>query len=387
MKKQLLFIIDTLQCGGAEKSLISLLPLIDYNKYDVDLIIFKCGGVFEKFVPSQVKIIDHRMEYRKNTIWKKVLNKAVDAYLSPQMRFNKKKHNIEILWKKARWIYGKFPKQYDVAIAYQQGLPTFFLADRVEAKKKIAWINADLYDAGYDMDYCRQFYERMNYVVAVSPRLLNLLAERSPWIKTKLCCIYDIVNPDLINRMSGEAIDEMPKIEGVVRLVTAGRLATPKNHLLAVEAARILRDKGLRFQWFFVGEGETRSQIEKSILNYGLQDNVVLLGFRDNPYPYISQADIYVQTSSHEGFCLTIAEAKILHKPLVSTNFDVVKDQIIDRENGLIAEMTPQSVAEKILEMLHDESLRNHIVQNLDQEKNRTAVTEVEKFNAMLAAD
>ena len=382
--KKLLFIIDTLGCGGAEKSLVSLLPLIDFDKYDVDLLLFRRGGVFEKFVPSQVHIIDYGTEYHRNTLWKRALSKVVNAYLSPQMRLNKWRHNIEILWREARWSYGKFPVKYDVAVAYQQGLPTFFLADKVDAKKKIAWINADLYDAGYDMDYCRRFYERMDHVVAVSPKLQLLLSQRSPWIKEKLFCIYDIVNPDLIREMAQSQVSDFIKNENEVRLVTVGRLAKPKNHLLAIEAARVLRDRGLYFRWYFVGEGETRAEIEKRLLDYGLQDAVVLLGFKDNPYPYISQADVYVQTSSHEGFCLTLSEARILCRPIVTTNFDVVKDQIADRQNGLIAEMTPQSVADKIMELLKDEALKSQIIQNLELEHNLTAVTEVEKFYALI---
>ena len=108
-----------------------------------------------------------------------------------------------------------------------------------------------------------------------------------------------------------------------------------------------------------------------------------MLGFKDNPYPYMAKADIYVQTSSFEGFGLTVAEAKILHRPVVSTNFDVVYDQITDCENGLITEMTPESVASKIMELLQNEELRRHIVSNLEQETNTTSITEVEKFHAL----
>ncbi len=115
-----------------------------------------------------------------------------------------------------------------------------------------------------------------------------------------------------------------------------------------------------------------------------MQNNVILLGLKENPYPYMSKADVYVQASSFEGFGMTIAEAKILLRPVVSTNFDVVYDQITDRENGLIAEMTPENVASKILELIQNKELRSHIVSNLEQETNTTSVTEVEKFHALI---
>ena len=166
--------------------------------------------------------------------------------------------------------------------------------------------------------------------------------------------------------------------------MTVGRLTRPKNHLLAIETARVLRDKGMAFKWFFVGEGEMRPTIEERIKEMGLGQNVFLLGLKENPYPYMFNADIYVQTSTFEGFGMTIAEAKILHRPIVSTNFDIVHDQISDHQNGLIAEMTPESVANCIMELLQNEELRRHIVSNLEQETNTTSITEVEKFHALI---
>jgi glycosyltransferase involved in cell wall biosynthesis len=279
------------------------------------------------------------------------------------------------------------PGQYDVAIAYQQGVPTFFIATKVNAKKKLAWINADIFAAGYDMDYCRQFYDKMDHIIAVSERLREKLSKKTPWMKDKLQCIYDIINPSLIQQFAGAPHDGMDACDGeITSIVTVGRLAKPKNHSLAVKAARILKDKGVNFKWYFVGEGEMRASIEEEISMLGLERQVQLLGFKENPYPYMAMADVYVQTSSFEGFGLTIAEAKILQRPVVSTNFDVVHDQITDRQNGLIAEMTPESVADKIMELLHDETLRQRIIHNLTKEANLTSTTEIQKFNSLIGA-
>lgn len=385
MKKKLLFVIDKLACGGAEKSLISLLQMIDYNCYDVDLMIVKRGGVFEKYVPDKVHILDYVATYIKDTFLKIVWDKMVDAYLSPQMRLNNKRHHAEILWRKASWHYPKLQGSYDVAIAYQQGFPTFFLADRIDAKKKMAWVNVDVYAAGYDMNYCRQFYEQMDHVVAVSSELQKMMTIKSPWLKDKLSCIYDIVNQDLIRQMASEQVNDLPFInEDEITIVTVGRLAIPKNYPLAVDTAHVLKQRGVKFKWLFVGEGECRTSIEKMITDYDLQQEVFLLGLKENPYPYMSLADVYVQTSSFEGFGLTIAEAKILHKPVVSTDFDVVYNQVQDRQNGLIVSMTPESVADGITELLNNPELRSTIVSNLKNENNLTFETEIQKFNSLV---
>ena len=297
---------------------------------------------------------------------------------------NRKRNGAEIQWKSAHCDYKPLENNYDVAIAYQQGVPTFFLATKVKARKKIAWINADLYNLHFDMNYCRQFYERMDTVVTVSETLKEKFSEKSPWLSTKLTCIYDIIYENLIRRMSQELIDDMSPVDGEFSIVKVGRLSLPKNHLLAVDAARILKDYGRIFKWYFVGEGETRPTIERRIKEYGLDEQVVLLGLKDNPYPYMAKADIYVQTSSHEGFCLTLAEARILGRPIVTTNFDIVYDQITDGENGLISEMTPDSVAGSIMKLMDDGVLRDRLIANLSNETNNTAVSEIEKFYSLV---
>lgn len=382
MKKQILFVIDSLGSGGAEKSLISLLPLVDYTRYDVDLVIFDRGGVYEKYVPREVNIIDYRL-YEKN-LWGQIKKVLCHALLSPQLRLNKKRHGAEIHWRTMYRFYHDFPGEYDAAIAYQQGVPTFFVATKVNAKKKLAWINADIFAAGYDLEYCRQFYEQMDSIIAVSKKLENLLCAKTPWMMDRLNCVYDIINPDVIVSLAKKTVQDMTISRGEMAIVTVGRLTRPKNYLLAVNAARILKDKGLKFKWYFVGEGEMRRAIEMQIHENGLQNEVILLGFKENPYPYMAKADVYVQTSTFEGFGLTIAEAKILHRPVVSTDFDIVHDQITDGQNGLIAEMTPESVAEKILKLLHDDSLRSKIIKNLEKEENTTSSTEIQKFNQLI---
>ena len=384
MKKRVLFLIDSLTCGGAEKSLISLLPLLDYSQVDVDLLMFKRGGVFEKYVPQQVRVISHRL-YGSGFV-DQLSQRLHQMCFSWNLRFGKKRHGAETHWRAMHQAVMPLEGQYDVAIAYQQGMPTFFLATKVNAVKKVAWINADVLAAGYDMDYCKQFYDKMDAVVAVSQKLFDLLSVRASWMQDKLHCVYDIINPEVVRTLAQEQVTDMNPVGDALSIVTVGRLTKPKNHLLALDAAHILKDNGLDFVWYFVGEGEMRTAIEQRIADLGLADNVILLGLKENPYPYMAKADVYVQTSAFEGFGMTIAEAKMLHRPVVSTNFDVIHDQIVDHQNGLIADMTPQSVAEKILELIADEELRGSISKSLANETYSTVITEPAKVMRLITA-
>jgi glycosyltransferase involved in cell wall biosynthesis len=376
-KRKVLFIIDSLTCGGAEKSLISLLPLLDYSKVQIDLMLVERGGVFEQYIPTDVNVVDFP---RSQTLFFRVTQLCFSILLKVLRR----RHGAEVRWLTMNKAYDNLKEEYDVAVAYQQGFPTYYVAEKVQAKRKYAWVNADLSKAGYNEQYNHQFYHVYDKVVPVSDILCDMLRGTGYVDSTKLYTVYDILNVDLIWKMSREPLEGSSRHE--VTIVTTGRLAPPKNHILAVETAAILKKKGIDFVWYFVGEGSERIRIERLIQQYALEEQVRLVGMKPNPYPYMAMADVYVQTSSFEGFGLTINEARILHKPVVSTNFPVVYNQIKDGENGLIAEMNPESVAEKILMLINDNALRERIIDATKREVNTTSVTEPQKVMDLLLA-
>ena len=379
MKKKVLFFIESLQCGGAEKSLISLLPILDYTRMDVELMLMKRRGIFEQYVPEHVQIFDFKQQVHP------LLFLLYKTIFSLRLRWNRlignKEHGAETRWKTMHRAYTPLKKHYDVAIAYQQGFPTYYIIDKVFADKKCTWINADITQVGYKAPFNRPFYEKADVIVPVSELLNDILSASGYVPKEKLLPIYDIVNPALIRSMAQEQPTTLLN-DGLI-IMTVGRMVHLKGHDLAIEAARILRDRGLSYTWYLIGDGEERTHIENLIKNYNL-DNVKLLGEQANPYPYMNACDIYVQTSRFEGFGLTIAEAKILHKPVVSTNFPVVHDQITNGVNGLIADKNPHSMAEQILRLTSDPELRESIVRHLKQEQNTTAEKESVKVNKLI---
>ena len=377
---QVLFFIESLQCGGAEKSLISLLPLLDYSKMDVDLLLLKRGGIFEQYVPENIRVIDFRQQVHP------LLLRFYQALFSLRLRWNRligrKEHGAETRWKTMRHAYTPLAKHYDVAIAYQQGFPTYYLAEKVNAGKKIAWANVDLNKAGYCAQYNRPFYDKYDKVVAVSANLQQMLADDGFASSGKITVVQDILNVALIREMATQS--DFSKHPSGLTLVTVGRMVYQKGYDIAVEAADILRNQGLYFHWYFVGDGAMRETIEKLIRERHLNNHITLLGEQANPYPYMVAADIYVQTSRFEGFGITLAEARILGKSVISTNFPVVYNQIVDGENGLIAYMTPDSIAEKIILLTRDTRLREQLFHNISLERNNTAEVESAKVNQLI---
>ena len=122
--------------------------------------------------------------------------------------------------------------------------PTFFLAEKVRANKKLAWINVNIFADGYDIEYCNRFYQKMDRVIAVSNELYSLLGKELPWMKDRLRCVYDIINQDVIRDMAKLASKEIDCNKSTIKLVTVGRLVDQKNYLLACESAKILADRG-----------------------------------------------------------------------------------------------------------------------------------------------
>lgn len=383
MKKRVLFIIDSLTCGGAEKSLVSLLPLLNQEKYELSLWTRSPGGAFASLVPKHVHIIN-QPEY---TIFEHLKFKLGGILYSIMFRWNKfigkNEHASETLWECQGWAMKVPEGNWDVVVAYQQGIPTYLVATKMSGCKRLAWINANIFNASYNPTFNAKMYERMDRMCSVSEELHQILLQRYPQLSSKFTTIYDILNPKIIRRQAEEAIPEQD-YNAKPCILTVGRLVPPKNHALAVEAAKVLRDRGVDFCWFFIGEGSERDNIEELIKKYRLEHYVVLLGLRTNPYAYMKRCDVYVQSSAFEGFGLTIAEAKILGKPVVSTNFDVVHDQLRHLRNGWISEMNPEALADGIMHLLNDHSLRKAIVSEVEKEENMTYITEVGKIEQLL---
>lgn len=390
MEKKVLFIIDSLTCGGAEKSLVSLLPLLDREKYELHLWMLSRGGEFESLLPADV-IVEHGPRRSKMGKLKSFLGQVMFSFM---LRFNRcighKEHPAETLWKSKGWAMTGIPGEWDVAIAYQQGLPTYLVANKVKAKHKLAWINVDIFKAGYNVVFNLRHLNKMDHVIAVSQTLSSMIAKHMTTIAPKLVTILDVLNPQLITTLADAEIPpDLPNHDmgSCPLLVTVARVSPQKNYLLAVETASALRAKGIDFHWIFVGDGPDMLKVKSRIDELKLNDIVIPLGVRTNPYPYMKACDVYVQTSSFEGFGLTVGEAKILHKPIVSTNFTVVTNQLTDGKNGLIAEMNPESLSTAIIKMLKDPHLRQCVVENLKTEYNQTSVTEVKKVEQLLDED
>lgn len=378
-KKKLLFVIESLTLGGAEKSLVTLLNLFDYSKYDVDLLLFSQGGEFQQLLPEEVKLLPVPDQFEYASIaWKRPFKKlAHPLRMASQIGYSvllrmKRRNHIEkavLFWKTSHRRFGRLAARYDAAIAYAQGVPTFFVADKVEADQKLAWVNATYRPTGAYKAFIGRKYDAYDFVNCVSTaieedyqKVFGIDAERT-------VCIMDILDVGFALKMSEIRNDASAEMNGDgVKILTVGRICKMKRYDLAADAAKLLKERGVRFTWYVIGDGALRGEIEKRIAENGIGGQFLLLGSRRNPYPYFKRCDLYVQTSDFEGFGITVSEAKMFRKPIVSTDFPAVGAQLENEYDGLIVNIDARSIADGIERMIEDKDLRDRCISNIGRE-------------------
>lgn len=393
MKKKLLFIMNNLNCGGAEKSLLSLLQTVDYSSYDVDLYLFKHEGIFLNKLPAQVNVLEEPPLYRyfdmsmKNAVLdclrKGRVVLALSRILAGYIFYTEKNpaRREQRVWKYLSQALSAIPVNYDAAIGYLEKNPVYFGIEKVRAAKKLGYIHNDYdklqMDPGLDMKY----FEQLDHLVTVSDKCGEVLERRFPQFKSKVEVIHNIVSPALIRQMAEESTEVFQQNSKTI--VSIGRLNYQKGFEMAIQACKSLIDRGYDIKWYVIGEGEDRTKLEQQIEQEQLQNHFYLIGLKENPYPYIKEADIYVQPSRFEGKSIAIDEAKILNKPIVVTNFSTAKDQIVHMQNGIIVDMNAAALAEGIVQVMENDQLRSDLVEQLAKEDLGTE-SEIEKLYALI---
>lgn len=283
-----------------------------------------------------------------------------------------------------RWKYfykkviKKLDKEYDVAVSYISGEQTYYLVDKVNAKRKITWIHNDYRAAHHPKKYDEPYFNKLDSIVTISNQCLKILNEEFPLLKNKCYCIANITSSSIIKEKAEEFYPIEYGYKGW-KLLSIGRLSEQKGFDFAISAARILKGKKINFKWFIIGNGKLKKKLQKQIDDNDVSDCIELIGARENPYPYIKNCDVFIQTSRYEGKSVVIDECKMLARPMILTNYPTVKDQISNENEALIAEMNPDGIAEKIELLLENRMLRNKM-ENYLQQNEYGNQGEIEKY-------
>lgn len=379
MKKKILITSFDLAIGGVERSLIGLLNHIDYDRYDVDLLLFRHEGEFLPLLPSGPNLLP---EIPKYSTFRKSIGQIVKEGHFPigaarlMAKYAGLFHGkmkkvaepgylaIQYGWEFTSPFLPMFEREYDVAIGFLW--PHHFIGEKIKAKKRIGWIHTDYSNIYVNKQMEIRMWNKLDRIVAVSEDCSKIFLKLFPEMSEKTSVIENILSPELIQEQAKAFVpEEMKNKTDKTLLVTVGRLSHAKGLDLAIKACKQLVDSGFDVQWFVVGYGPLENELKELIIELGMQNHFYLLGKKVNPYPYINQCDIYVQPSRYEGKAVTIREAQILKKPVVMTDFPTAKSQAQDGVDALITRQAPEEIAGGIQRLIVDTTLRNQLVSKI----------------------
>ncbi len=374
--KNILFVLESLNLGGAETGLVNFLNNLDYNKYNVDLILFTKENFFINYVPKQVNVII--LDRPKLTIVDKIKHRIFRYFRS------NKYHSAQIFWSIIENKFSVFDKKYDIAHAHNQGFVTYYVSKYINANKKFAWINIDYQMVKYNIQFDYPFYKQYNKVIAISDEVERGFLEEVNKINGKIDTTIIKLFAD--ETLLQKRIEEKPSIQfdkSKINIVTTCRLSKQKGLHLAIESCKKLLDKGHLIHWYVVGEGSERKFLENLIAQYNITNHFTLIGKTLNPFPYMNQCDIYVQTSLFEGWGLTLIEAVLLKKLVVTTNFPTAFNIVENNKTGLICEMNSDSIVENIEKYLTNISFKESVITNLNARKNTDKIESLQNLEAI----
>lgn len=395
MKKKILIFSHALELGGAERSLIGLLNAIDPAVCDVDLFLMRHEGELMSMIPSYVHLLPQISAYTvlarpmKDTLKEghflltaaRLAGKFCAKYYEKKHRFTDSGVSLEYSHKFTCPFMPKVQPgtEYDLAISFLT--PHYFVAQKVLAKKKIAWIHTDYTRVQVNVQSELAMWSAYDYIASISPAVTDSFLSVFQTLTDKIVLIENILPMELIRKQAAEPAIGMD-FDGI-KLLSIGRFCTAKNFDNVPDICSRLVSAGLNVRWYLIGFGGDEALIRQKIQESEMSGHVIVLGKKDNPYPYIKACDLYVQPSRYEGKCVTVREAQSLGKPVIITNYATASSQLEDGVDGLIVPLDNEKCAEGIRELLQDSARLEKLVQSC-QEHDYSNALEVQKLYRMM---
>ena len=382
MKPRIFIAMHYMEIGGAETALIELLNALDPNRVDVDLFLYDHRGEMMQFIPEWVNLLPQIPKYSvlerpivelvkrgfwgiaAARMWAKCISKV--AY----KRSGSKLENNGGLDKMSKCTTQLLPKinpsmTYDLAISFLT--PHRIVAEKVKAKKKIAWIHTDYTRVWVDAEEELKVWQKYDYVASISGDVTNTFLQVFPSLAPKIVEIENILSPAFVRKRTElEDTDKEFRQTDNISLLSIGRYSEQKNYDNVPDICKhLINETKLNIKWYIIGYGGDEALIRQKIKEAGMEEHVILLGKRSNPYPYIKACDIYVQPSRYEGKSVTVREAQMLCKPVVVTNYPTAPSQIRSGIDGVIVPMDNEGCANGLAEVICDKPLQERIIAHL----------------------
>lgn len=367
--KKILFVCYGLGIGGIEKCLVNLINALPEDQFDIDVLLMNPEYDLQTQIKRKVNYID-RFNYVMNTTDTMGEIKAHGGIVTHPVVFIRYCiFRLSIKFKRNPCkIFRQLPQEYDVAVSYSHhDFSPCYVIEKVKAKRKVMWYHNGSYNKtakGIDKD--KKNYSQFDYIVAVSDDCARVLQRNFQFEDSKLIVLRNICDIDFIISQA-DAFMPSSYSTGVLHITTVGRLTPEKGADVAVNVCKKLIEQNYKICWHWVGDGNQKEAISKQILEKGLKSTFILEGNQSNPYPYIKCCDIYVQPSYYEAYSTTITEAKVLKKPIVTSDVGGMRDQIEDGINGFIVPVdNVNDLADRIALLIENKKIRESFSSELE---------------------
>lgn len=378
--KKIIIVSHNLRIGGVERSLIGLLNSIDYTRYQVDLFLFVHDGELLPLLPKEVNLLPENRKYKGQILsvkenirignWDLLIQKyrakkAAQKYIADHYLSSSNLVYSNYLQKYALKLLPTISEEiYDLGVSFLT--PHYIIPHKIRANKTIAWIHTDYSFFDFDRESEIEMWNNYDYIASISDDCTDGFAGQFPELRQKIIKIENILHPAFIyeqaNAFSVES--EMPESTAEFRFCSVGRFTHQKNFDQVPAIAKLLTHKGVKFKWYLIGFGGDEDLIQSKIRDANMENIVIVIGMKTNPYPYMKACDIYIQPSRYEGKAVTVREAQILGKPVVITKFPTSGSQLTDGIDGVIVPMHTEGCAAGIYNLLLKPALMAKLREN-----------------------
>ena len=362
--KRIAIVTNQMVMGGIEKSLITLLNKLITNDCKVTLFVCKRGGELYELIPRDVEVRDlfcgnhTALEIIKTRIKQGKIVGSFCAFI--KMVINRIDKNTFRIWKRSLEYAVMDEEIYDIAIAYGSpvSLSTTCVANMKNAKKKYVWIHNEVDKIGFNENILHHYYDDFDKIFCVSKKCRKIFLTVLPEYEQRTEVFYNFIDEETILSQAEDKVAFDDDFAGI-RLLTVARVCNQKGQDIIPDVLKELEEYSDKIKWYCIGDGEKDVQkIEQRAAEIGVAEEIIFLGNKNNPYPFFKQCDIYIQPSRHEGFGITISEAKIFSKPIILTNFAGSDEQIQNKKNGLIVPFDSKEIARAVRMLVEDIELR-----------------------------
>lgn len=357
---KIIFVTKDLSIGGIEISLINLIKAL-HNENDITLLLYGQDMTLAKELPTDIKIIQcqlnllYSMEVMKNRMSKLNINKKTLITFIVKLVYLLQKRNKFIFYKyECSNIFIK--GNYDFAVAYGGGLrpETYIVLSKIKSHYKYMWVHEDyLQQKQYKVMY-NKYFNKFDKIICASKKIQKSFIKIYPKLSNKVVQKNNLIDINDIIKKSLFPTEKKYIKDDRFLICTVGRISDEKGQLIIIDVVKYLIDIRDEFYWFVIGDGPLFETLSCLIKKNNLTDTIKLVGAIKNPYPYIKNCDLYVQTSKEEGYCLSAAEAQILHKPMILTNFATASYFVKDSMNGYICNYDAKEMSKQIRKILKD---------------------------------